>query len=112
MSDMMNMLEELQKSVKIASHIKELSGASGEFFAMLLIADLDTIERHILDGMNKYEELKKVRKDLPEVNMKRIGDKAALIGCLMRFRDDLAVNTMVGRECKAKYESMKNDLSV
>ena len=44
--------------------------------------------------------------NIPDINTKNVGDKASLIGCLIRFRDDLAENTEVGKQCKKKYDEM------
>lgn len=105
----MDIYAELTKAIDDAHKIKELSGTSGEFFAMLLVADLNSLEKRILDGLARYEEMKKSNTDMPEINVQHVGDKAALIGCLMRFRDDLAENTDVGRKCKKKYDEMIAD---
>lgn len=104
---MSDIFADIKKAFKTAQMIKELSGMSGEFFAALLVANLNEIERYILDGLVKYEEAKKTNSSLPDINAANVGDKAALIGCLIRFRDDLADNTNVGKLCKKKYDEMK-----
>ena len=68
--------------------------------------DLNALEKSILDGLAKYDEAKKENPNIPDINTKNVGDKASLIGCLMRFRDDLAENTEVGKQCKKKYDEM------
>ena len=92
------------------SDINELSNESGKFFAILLTLNLDDLEKFLLDGLTKYEELRKESK-VEEINTSNVGDMAALIGCCIRFRNDIAENTKVGRECFARYKQMKAALN-
>ena len=103
MSDMMN---QLRTAMQAADDINELSNESGKFFAILLTLNLNDLEASLLDGLTKYEELRKECK-IEEINTNKAGDMAALIGCCIRFRDDVAENTKLGRECFDKYKQMK-----
>lgn len=107
MSDMFN---QLRTAMRAVDDINELSNESGKFFAVLLTINLNDLEKFLLDGLTKYEELRKEGK-MEEINTSKAGDMAALIGCCIRFRDDVAENTKVGRECFAKYKQMKTALN-
>ena len=113
------MSEDLQKQfetfgnlMNMAADIREVTGAAGEFFAMLLVADLEKLERAILDGLKGYEEAsKRFPPGRAPIDIGPVNDKVALLNCLMRFRDDIAANTIVGRKCKEKYDKMKTALN-
>ena len=77
----MDIFKALTEAVNQANKIMELSGMSGEFFAMLLVADLNKLENSILDGLAKYDEAKKENPNIPDIDTKNVGDKASLIGC-------------------------------
>ncbi len=113
MNEVDKQLNSVMNMLHIADTIKKVSSNAGEFFAVLLVADLEKLERSLLDGLAAYEKICKENPDSKsKVDVAPIHDKIALLGCLMRFRDEVAKSTKVGKACAEKYEKIKKVMDI
>ena len=113
MTDPFADLTTIADMMRSADRIKKVSGDAGEFFAILLVIDLEKLERSLLDGLKAYEKVcEECPLDKPPLDVTPVHDKVALLNCLMKFRDDVAANTDAGWRTKARYEEMTKDMSI
>lgn len=113
MTDPFADLKTMADMMRSADRIRKVSGDAGEFFAVLLVVDLEKLERSLLDGLKAYEKVcEEYPRDKPPIDVTPVHDKVALLNCLMKFRDDVAANTDVGRKTKAKFEEMNKAMNI
>lgn len=57
MTDPFADLKTIADMMRSADRIRKVSGDAGEFFAILLVIDLEKLERSLLDGLKAYEKV-------------------------------------------------------
>lgn len=96
-------LDGLIELMKVVEAVKQMSGLAGNLYSALLVYNIDKVETTLIDS---FTHGSKALEGLTENDKKNLYDKAALLGCLVRFKKDLEDNTYIAREVKQRYETL------
>lgn len=97
-------LENLTDLISSLNNIRTMSDEAGRLYSSLLVFDVEKIEKTLVESFTCGNA---VLAKMDEEARKRLYDKAALLGCLVRFKLDLEQSTTIAKEVKAKYDKMQ-----
>jgi hypothetical protein len=97
-------LENLVDLLQSVNDIKQLNDEAGTLYASMLVLDVEKIERVLTDSFVHGSD---TLTNMDEKERKSLYDKAALLGCLVRFKLDLEQSTNVAKQTKVKFDEMK-----
>jgi hypothetical protein len=96
-------LDTLMDLISSINNIRVMSDEAGKLYSSLLVFDVEKIEKTLVESFAHGES---ALANMEEEAKKRLYDKAALLGCLVRFKLDLEQRTTIAKEVKAKYDKM------
>ncbi len=99
-------LDNVMELLNSIEKIRMMSDEAGRLYSSMLVFDVEKIERVITES---FVHGNKALNDMDTEGRNRLYDKAALLGCLVRFKVDLEQSTLIAKEVKAKYDKIQTN---
>lgn len=98
-------LNNLMELMNCIQYIKMLSDEAGKLYSSALVFNVEKIEQTLVDS---FVHGSKILDTMDADQRNSLFDKAAVPGCIVRFKRDLEASTKIANEVKEKHAKIMN----